>query len=234
LIFKLAKALEAPELFVAAGFLTPFELTTETLDKRDFDPLYDDEEIFRLEADPMLEYARLAKPSEDVRNFTYSAWSDLVSAIPLWCARTIPAVRETIAKALERWEVRKAAQAKQILEEEPDPKQQRKRLFALEDEDEYIVGYQAGAKRILETLSTLLHTHIDGLYWILAAVGMPPEEARALADMYEDLKAVNFNPDVVTTITDLLRLWRQRHEAKTQEISSGTDAAKETKRRPGA
>jgi hypothetical protein len=184
-----------------------------------------------VERDPMLDYSSHAKPTKEVEQFTFTDVKALTSEIPLWCINAVPAVRQEMVRFLEKYGLRRAELIKQMLDLEGDFPENLWDVIELEYD--YITGYQRGAERILNLLADLFQNHPDGLYWVLASARVAPEQARVLADIYEGLKATGFDPNVVTTITDLLRVWRERHEARAQEPPSGANAAKEEKGTPG-
>lgn len=222
LVAKLAEALDAPGLYLAAGLVPPEKAAKrieELLRLLQYSTPGEGGEEERISTpypaeDPMQEYLRFAKSDDfGFRDLVYSQPEEFVSAwetfrLPISWLDLIPPLRKEIIEARWNW---RTAQGDVLFLDLPQEAKD------IAEQAGYFAGYEEALEKGINILRDLYQNHKDGLYWVLAAILMPPKKARVLADIYRRLEAVGFDEYAVKAVMELLHAWQSRYRSQEEE-----------------
>lgn len=205
LVFRLAEVLAAPSLYIAAGYVprqTRMEQTNgKTLFQGVLFPSYlkSEEDV---PEDPMLRYLPFAKDAEGMADCMYRSIQDFY----FW---------ERKANLNTPWFLLVPPLRREVFSFYP-------RIYSRIEGEEKVVqscreSFAEGVKRATQVLAELLSDHPDGMFWVFAALSVPPERARVLADVCEALMNVECNPLAAEAVIGVLRAWHQYWQKEREE-----------------
>ncbi|MDK2817237.1 MAG: Helix-turn-helix domain [Moorella sp. (in: firmicutes)] len=201
LIYKLATVLKAPELYIAAGYIPPMLYPPERNllqndDKKIFyeQPLLPFNDSYKPPEDPMLPYLRQARDIEGM-HFVFHTPYEYVT---FWASRGIGDARLTHIPPVRGELIAAGSYVPPY--------------YSKEAAQGYEAGFINGVDRVVTLLREIFHNHKDGRYWLLAAMSVPPDEARLLADVCDRLRALKCDPDAAEVILAVLCAWARRAE----------------------
>jgi len=223
LVQRLSAALEAPILYFA--FVADNLPSEEVLEKLRIKLLQAQEQTQIEPAnksypaeDPMLAYAHIG-PKPEGTIYTTDEYIDIweFNRFPVDWLSYIPPLRDKIINADIKWREQQVNILAQI------SKPEEHKLLDEAENAGYFAGYREAIQDTIELLRQVYQEH--GLYWLLAVVLIPPQNARVISDFYSELEALNFDECAVRAVFDLLRAWKDRYyqnkeQDQNQETSS--------------
>jgi len=200
LVERLAHVLNAPELFRAAGYLPPPPPEPLKASAKQLLIKFSEHEGTGSPADPMLPYLLHSKNVEEMDYVFRNAEEYKALWLPLALGEEklglIPPLRREIAVVDLHL-----------------PSSRTEGGVPFERDKGYKEGFTDGVDRAVAVLREIFHEHPDGSYWLLAAVSVPPEKARVLADVLDELRSLGCDPKAAGAVLAVLRAWPRGADA---------------------